>query len=671
MRLRGIFLGILTVATLMLFHQLSSQAKLAEQIKIPDVQNIMADLLPNDPIKYDISELIEIVKKDRGQYDFRGRRSLDSSDPVLQLFIEDDPKYLEEYRSMLISGNRFLQAAALYYLGRLEDHESVDTIIGFLNVNDNVYIQRMAIKALGDLNANKAIPAMLDLQERLLAEERNGYRDTFTELGLAYALMDSKEATRALFSFIETSPSSVDRSFAIRNFKFKGHVDLIPEFIDLMDDVKYGDDIMYEIQEMTHHTIEGLYRDPVELNKLQSQWNTWWIENQESVIQKNEENIAKEQDIEPENSALGIGIELRERKHGNGVPYFQGSFRKTQKSVSKFMPLTIPIDDNAKHAWAHYVIFKEGKEIQRIELNGSQYSMRYNMIPFGTLAYGWLAPIHNISFPKNLTPGNYEIQVEARILCSQITYINIQRNSFGEGAVRNVGKLLDLHSNRLPFVITGNEPQMPKYQFKPEPEKTLDEWVAIATQEIGSEGWDWWESRAALERLDGQITAEHSQYTEALISELQGRLKNERDKHNLRGGESMWGAHKTAFMLGRIGDPRALEILEHASTLDIHNPNWWLSKSQVIMTRWYMETSLALVQVQQLSKKQRNSIIKRWIKHCFSSKEEHYMARYRLLPYLNELLGEERTAFYQELKGEIDDPWMLHDVQKIIDNDPK
>jgi hypothetical protein len=177
-----------------------------------------------------------------------------------------------------------------------------------------------------------------------------------------------------------------------------------------------------------------------------------------------------------------------------------------------------------------------------------------------------------------------------------------------------------------------------------------------AFAEIGEEseeGWSWVRSREALQALDGRLTAEHAGYVPAMVEELAARLIERRDRYSLRGGESIWGAFRTAFFLGRIGDPRAMPVLRRAAA------------SENLLLRWYAAAALKLIDVQARPPRERESLVRQWLRHCFSGSEEHFMARGRVIPYLSDLLGEGRPGFYAELLRELDDAWMRHDAQVL------
>ena len=91
----------------------------------------------------------------------------------------------------------------------------------------------------------------------------------------------------------------------------------------------------------------------------------------------------------------------------------------------------------------------------------------------------------------------------------------------------------------------------------------------------------------------------------------------------------------------------------------------WLANKQCIFLRWYGAAAWKLVEVQNLPEPERSEQLKAWVHHCFSSPEEHFMARTRLLPYLAELLGDEREKVFRELAKSQTDPWMKSDAEQL------
>jgi hypothetical protein len=196
-------------------------------------------------------------------------------------------------------------------------------------------------------------------------------------------------------------------------------------------------------------------------------------------------------------------------------------------------------------------------------------------------------------------------------------------------------------------------------------QRTVPELLDIATRAVGSADWSWAESRDALEELDGKLGPQEAQYTQALIHELESRLDSSRDRHTPRPGESLWGAFRTAFFLGQIGQPTAVPVLKRAAESAPPDPSEMESTSRCVLLRWYAATALKLIDVQQLPRDKQDAEIEAWIRHCFSSPEEHFMAHARLLPYLRNLLGDRVHDFFAALAPTLSDPWMAADALKL------
>ena len=186
---------------------------------------------------------------------------------------------------------------------------------------------------------------------------------------------------------------------------------------------------------------------------------------------------------------------------------------------------------------------------------------------------------------------------------------------------------------------------------------------AAATGEPGSKGWQWYPSREALEALDGRLGPGHGGHVPALCRDLAARLISRRDRYVMRGGESLWGAFRICDFLARIGDRRAVGVLRRAT----HGgtSQGYLRATQAILLRWYAAAALKLIDVQARPEPERRELAKAWLRHCFATPEEHFMARDRLIPYLNSLLGAERQTVYEGLVPSLTDVWLIHDARRL------
>jgi hypothetical protein len=200
----------------------------------------------------------------------------------------------------------------------------------------------------------------------------------------------------------------------------------------------------------------------------------------------------------------------------------------------------------------------------------------------------------------------------------------------------------------------GNERvrRQPSYLFECRSEEVTKFLLEVATAETGSKEWSWGGSRQALQALDNRLGPQHKDYADNLVYELGARLVTRRNRYRMRSNESIWGAFRTAFFLGRIGDKKAIPVLRRAA------------KNKNLLLRWYATAALNLIDIQNQPGEKQPSLIKEWLKHCFSSPEEHFMARERLISYLNSLLNpKERREFYSRLLLQLKDPWMRAEAE--------
>jgi HEAT repeat protein len=126
----------------------------------------------------------------------------------------------------------------------------------------------------------------------------------------------------------------------------------------------------------------------------------------------------------------------------------------------------------------------------------------------------------------------------------------------------------------------------------------------------------------------------------------------------------VWGAFRTAFFLGCIGDPRAIPVLKRAALAQ--DSSRFPGRILSVLLRWHALAALKLIQVSNLPEAQRRKEAKVWLEHCFSSPEEHFMSRFRLLPRLGQLLGADRQKVCQESRKTVPDPWMIHDLDVLV-----
>ena len=171
----------------------------------------------------------------------------------------------------------------------------------------------------------------------------------------------------------------------------------------------------------------------------------------------------------------------------------------------------------------------------------------------------------------------------------------------------------------------------------------------------------------ALKSLRGHLGPEYSDLVPALITDLLQRLTGRSGMDNA--GPA--GAYMSAFYLGVIGDPQAVPALNEA--LAAFRPDLTAAalsgehqSTFHIQLHWNAAAALKLIDLQNRPLPERIPMAKEWLRHCFSSPEEHFMSRGMLIPYLNRLLGPDRQAFYKELRPTVTDPWMLYDIDRAL-----
>jgi HEAT repeat protein len=116
-----------------------------------------------------------------------------------------------------------------------------------------------------------------------------------------------------------------------------------------------------------------------------------------------------------------------------------------------------------------------------------------------------------------------------------------------------------------------------------------------------------------------------------------------------------WGGRHTALALGRIGDPVAVPVLR------------WATGHTNILARWYAAAALKMIEMKGMNEKDRKAAVAEWLRHCFSSPEEHYIAREYILDYLDDCLGPDSKPLYQDLAKTVTDPWMKFDCAQAIE----
>lgn len=726
-------------------------AKLRAEIPFPDVKKLMAEILPVKKTPPPVSELLQKFKMHRYP-----------KDAVAWLFLADDPRDVELLRPLLDSENRVLRAIACKYLGRIADQSCFEKIAS-LTQDPQPLVRRHAAGALGELRPADALLYLLRLNNDPSSEVRSAIRHALRRI-------PGGQAAKELFRLFQTEGKGMTWSIqetALDALVERGDRSVIPLLTELIDPPKGfspSPSLPGALKKLSGHWIEGDYDDPADRKRLVKEWRHWWQKSGAAA----EPPPAEEPQATYCNCRLTIDPPRQDEETG------EVTVRYDLDRGRDVAPLTVPVRDEGVGGYFQYVLYRGDQEIERGSISGKAFlgsAGRYCWIPYGSIAYPGSHQSY-LKFTPKAPPGEYEIQIEARYLCTEKAWEDFGSGTFAKGAHLTAAEVFTLKSNRRTISIAGAEqrreklpesaldqlakmladpeagkqtiairgevaPEVPDSQphaqtivvdgrskalellrkegacalpfvlkyFDPATATALQIWylggideprawnaidraflagneyvdsvlgylaksrnpevkrrlLQIAAAEIASKEWSWRLSRLALEALDGKVGPEDREHVASLSRELAARLISRRDRYSMRGGESLWGAFRTAFFLGRIGDKGATGILRRATQAG--DPNVYLGKNQCIFLRWYAAAALKLIDLQNRPPRERGRLVKEWLRHCFSSPEEHFMSRSRLIPHLSEMLGEDRKAFYDELTPTLHDPWMIHDAE--------
>lgn len=725
-------------------------SKVRAQIPFPDVKKLMAEILAPKKTPPLVRELIR--RFETGRY---------WKEAIAWLFLADDPADVELFRPLLDSENRILRAIACKYLGRIRDQKSFERIAS-LTRDPRSLVRRHAARALGDFRRKEGLPYLLPLNDDPSTDVRSAMRHTLRKI-------PGGQAAKELFQLFQRQGKGVTWSIqeaaldALVERRDRSVIPLLIELIEPPKDFSPSPSLAGALKKLSCHWIEGDYDDPADRKRLAKEWRHWW----KKVGAPAEAVPAEDAQETYCNCRLTIDPPRQDEESG------EVTVRYDLDRGRDVAPLTVPVKDEGVEGYFQYVLYRGEQEIERGDIPQRPFfgsAGRYCWIPYGSIACPGSHQSY-LKFTPKAPPGEYEIQIEARYLCTEKAWEDFGRNTFAAGAHFTAAEVFTLESNRRAISLSpakGPEERLPEQALdqlakmladpkagkqtitvsgemapagadaKPEvrtiivdgPSKALEllrkeralalpfvlkhfdpekaaywqlrylsgiddslaqnaidqaflagnqylrsspsmlaksrnpdvkKWLLqIATAEIGSEEWNWRSSRLALEALDGKIGPEDREYGVALSKELAARLISRRDRYSMRGGESLWGAFRTAFFLGRIADESAMGILRRATQAG--DANVYLGKNQCVFLRWYAGAGIKLIDVQNRPPEEHSKLVKEWLRHCFSSREEHFMSRSRLIPYLSEMLGEERKAFYTELLPTLDDPWMSGDA---------
>jgi HEAT repeat protein len=626
-------------------------AQFAREFPFPDVKKLLAEILPPAKPRPTAEQVIQAAVRSAGR----------DAESVNLLFVLDDPDAVALVRPLLDSKVEVLRAAACKFLGRVRDDESFERMVQLTN-DPSDQVRRTAAQAIA---AYGRVRAALPLF-RLLDDQELEVREAARYLLPSVAGGLSVDELRRVFIRVGNSKTwAAQREPLAKLAAERGPaaVAVLIELLDPPDGVEFRSAVIEPLQQASGHSIAGNYEDPAERRRLAARWREWW----KTADLRPPTPVQAPR--EPAGRGPQIVIELLpQQPQGSGL-VVRASISGSGDMASR----VVPVSDEGVEEYFQYAIFEDGQEIERGDVTRELVFHRYSMIPFGSVASvgGWSGMPFTIT--PHVKPGEYEVHIEARYLRTERVGGVPVRDSFGPRLTESSPEVFTLKSNRLRFTQRAIEDAVPakpasRAQGRIKEPKTIAELATAATAEPGSQGWSWFTSREALESLDGQLGAEHAEHANAFAAELAGRLISRRDRFTMRGGESLWGAYRTAFLLGCLGNKKAIGVLEQARQSG--DPKDDLNRSQCVLLRWYAMAALKLIDVQDRPAAERTELVKAWLKHCFSSPEEHFMARSRLLPFLNQLLDpRDRAEFYRGLMPTLSDPWMIHDAKKFTSNE--
>jgi len=709
------------------------------EFPLPDVRKLLAEVLPPRRKAPETRELIaKAADSRRNMYDeWRNR-----------LFLADDPKDVALFRSLLDSPNPLFRAAACLYVARVRDAQSWGKVLS-RSGDPDAMVRRYAAEALGEFRRIQALPKLATLlndpdslvqgcvpsaagkilrahpPEQVL--ERVGAPDSKLTGPLLARLLDSLVGRR--------EPSCVPLLIELLGERHSLPQDFSPE----------------KALRRFAGPIHSAARE-----KLRETWHDWW---ERTALDAGPDEARK-----PQQSWHGCSLVIAPPQQDVLSP--EVTIKHQFRTESDWYPFVVPVKDEGLPGYLQYVIFADGREVERGETSDRMKLPPGSMVRYWSEAYGsraaiWAARWPTDRFEPKVGPGTYEVQLEARYLCTERVADNFgDMGTFAMGPTVSVGEVFTLKSNRRRLVLRPRTEKLsaaslarlaealaapPKGKpravevklvdikegstsspravslrgrrsclralrgageagleavlksFDPgsatstqlyylegvdsdlamaallraaaagrwsTPEDRKNKLLEEATAEVGSERWRWHRSRQALQYLDGLVGTDDRGFVEALCRELDDRLEGKRDGAARQDGESVWGAFRTAFFLGCIGDPRAIPVLKRAALAQ--DSSRFPGRILSVLLRWHALVALKLIQVSNLPEAQRRKEARIWLEHCFSSPEEHFMSRFRLLPRLGQFLGADRQNVCRELRKTVPAPWMIHDLNVLV-----
>ncbi|MDP6504751.1 MAG: HEAT repeat domain-containing protein, partial [Planctomycetota bacterium] len=316
-------------------------AALNAEVPFPDVKRLMAEILPPKATPPPAEKLVSQIES------WEGRVAA-----TKWLFIAEDPKDMDLFRSLLNAKRGVLRAIACRYLGRMKDQTSFRSIAR-LTQDPSALVRRIAARRLGELGRPEAIPCLLRLKNDPGDEVRSAVSRSLRKI-------PGSKATGELLELVKTEGKGM--SWSIQENALDGLVErrdcgVVPALIELIDPPQSFSptpSLPGALRKLTGHQITGDYDDPKDRTRLEKEWRQWWGKTAASRAPELPE---------PEASYLGCRLKLSSAKQ----------IRTSQEVIvglelrqgPDLAPLTVPVKDEGVEGHYQYVLFREGREVER------------------------------------------------------------------------------------------------------------------------------------------------------------------------------------------------------------------------------------------------------------------------------------------------------------------
>ncbi|MDP6111399.1 MAG: HEAT repeat domain-containing protein, partial [Planctomycetota bacterium] len=402
------------------------------EFPLPDVRKLLAEVLPPRRKAPETRELIaKAADSRRNMYDeWRNR-----------LFLADDPKDVALFRSLLDSPNPLFRAAACRYVARVRDAQSWGKVLS-RSGDPDAMVRRYAAEALGEFRRIQALPKLATLlndpdslvqgcvpsaagkilrahpPEQVL--ERVGAPDSKLTGPLLARLLDSLVGRR--------EPSCVPLLIELLGERHSLPQDFSPE----------------KALRRFAGPIHSAARE-----KLRETWHDWW---ERTALDAGPDEARK-----PQQSWHGCSLVIAPPQQDVLSP--EVTIKHQFRTESDWYPFVVPVKDEGLPGYLQYVIFADGREVERGETSDRMKLPPGSMVRYWSEAYGsraaiWAARWPTDRFEPKVGPGTYEVQLEARYLCTERVADNFgDMGTFAMGPTVSVGEVFTLKSNRRRLVL--------------------------------------------------------------------------------------------------------------------------------------------------------------------------------------------------------------------------